>query len=263
MRCHLVLLGPPATGKSTLAQNLSSKLNTSKVISFDQEFPLNEIIENELGKNSKDYRREFFERIKSIESNYEWIIIDDTCHYLSMQKRYLKLESVDIEGCEVKVIFLYISARNDQIPELKRRNYGRSSDVKSEEIERITKHLNSSHQIKNNLIEFNFEFIPEIDSIIEIVKEAVNNYKRSPSQMELTVSNDIISDSNYLNQLNLAVNGEIFKAFQDDNFKQNGKEISLQKKRFLSTIRRQNKDYSVPIDELVLEFRTKYLKIHP
>lgn len=249
MCVFLVLIGPPTVGKTTLADKLKIYLENSKVFSFDKEFPLERITTNEDGKNSKDFRKEFLELICLNYSIFEWIIIDDTCHLKSMQKRYIKLE---LES-EIKVIFLYISARNDQIPDLQLRNLNRSSLVNCDEIERITRHLNSFEPpMKNNFIEFNFETVPEIEIVTETIREALRNYKYKIIESPAAV--DLQSASNFFNQLNLALNKEISNAFKDGKIVHN---VSKQKKEFLLKVRQSNRDRS--IDSLVEEFRMNYL----
>ena len=248
---YVVLIGPPATGKSTLAIKLKESLLNSTIFSFDDEYPLEVMIQNEDKKNSKDFRMEFIEIIQRNSSTFDWILIEDTCHLKSMQKRYIKLES---ENEIIKVLFLYLSARNDQIPELKKRNLNRSTAVKCEEIENITKLMNSSELITTNLIEFNFENVPEIDELIENIKFALDNYKFK--YIEPAITKDIESDSNYFNKLNMELNKEISRAFKL-NVVENGAEISKQKKLFLSAVRQGKND--LEIDELIEEFRIKYL----
>ena len=246
---YLILIGPPAVGKSTLANKLKDSLLNSKIFSFDKEFPLEIISQNEEGKNSKDYRKEFIERIRTQSNDdfaFDWIIIEDTCHLKSMQKRYIQLELEN--EIKSKVIFLYISARNAQIYELKRRNSNRAgSSVKCEEIENITNSMNTSDFITTNFIEFNFENVPETEELIVKIKEALDNYKFRCT--ESSTSKDTPSDSNHFNQLNLALNKEISRSFKesDGKAKGNGTEISKQNKLFLLKERqrqRQSKNQS-------------------
>ena len=262
---YLILIGPPAVGKSTLANKLKDSLLNSKIFSFDKEFPLEIISQNEEGKNSKDYRKEFIERIRTQSNDdfaFDWIIIEDTCHLKSMQKRYIQLELEN--EIKSKVIFLYISARNDQISELKRRNSNRAgSPVKCEEIENITNSMNTSDFITTNFIKFNFENVPETEELIVKIKEALDNYKFRCTEPSTSTSKDTPSDSNHFNQLNLALNKEISRSFKesDGKAKGNGTEISKQKKLFLLKERekqRQSKNQS-SIEELIEEFRIKYL----
>ena len=113
--------------------------------------------------------------------------------------------------------------------------------------------MNSSELITTNMIEFNFENVPEIDEMIENIKFALDNYKFR--YIEPAITKDIESDSNYFNKLNLELNKEISRAFKS-NVVEIGAEIS--KKRNYSYQQLTEKNH-LPIDELIEEFRIKYL----
>ena len=250
MRTWLVLIGPPAVGKTTLSNQLKDHFK-AKLYSFDKEFPLETLKDS--FHDSKECRKQFLDKIMSETS--DWIIIDDTCHLKSMQKRYLHA-SEKIDGILIKVLFFYISARNDQIPELTDRNSKRISNVKSEEIDRITKHLNSTEFEWKNLIEYNFKELPVIEDIVKDLQKAVDDYMER--KFEQVSVRDSKSDANFFNQLNLALNKEISSSFKTNN-NLDSNNVSIAKKTFLAEI---NENYGIDdeIDELVLEFRNKHLK---
>lgn len=252
-RKWIVLIGAPAVGKTTLSNQLKANLNAN-CYSFDKEFPL-EILKFS-GFDSKNHRKQFLDEIKVDES--EWIIIDDTCHLSSMQKRYVRA-SEEEEEADIKVVFLYLSARNEEINELKERNMRRDSNVKKEEIEKIANHLNSRKMEWNNLIEYNFKQLPSIENIVHDIKMAFDDYKwRNHEQVRVK---DLESDANFFNRLNLALNKEISEAFRMRAL--DGKAISIAKKKFIETVHAYNDDYdNDDIIELVLEFRNKYLYLH-
>lgn len=243
----LVLIGPPAVGKTTLSKQLKQYFN-AKYYSFDEEFPL-EVLKSSFS-DSKNCRKLFLEKIKA--ENSDWIIIDDTCHLKSIQKRYLRENEI-----KVKIIFLYLSARNDQISELKTRNALRNSHVKEEEIDKMVKQLNSNQLEWDNVIEYNFKEIPEIESINRDIQRIIENYRER--RFERVSVKDSKSDNNFLNLLNLALNREISAAF-NENSCLNGKQISISKKNFLAEVR-DNFESDADIYYLVSIFRNKFLKL--
>jgi broad-specificity NMP kinase len=250
----IVLIGPPAVGKTTLSNQIKNHLNAN-YYSFDQEFPLKILKESNF--DSKNHRIKFLDRIK--EDDSEWIIIDDTCHLRSMQKRYVHA-SEDNHNIKVKVVFLYLSARNDEIVELKERNYRRESIVTNEEIEKITKHLNLSKFGWSNLIEYNFNHLPSIGNIVEDIQRVVDECR--PRNIGQVRVRDLESDSNFFSQLNLTLNKEISEAFKIGAVPFDGKRISIAKKKFIEAVR-DCYDGHDDILELVSEFRNKYLQSPP
>ena len=246
-RTWIVLIGPPAAGKTTLSNQLKEHLK-AKYYSFDTESPLKILKYSSF--DSKSHRKLFLDKIKADES--EWIVIDDTCHLKSMQKRYLHASEEQM----IKVVFVFISARNEEIPELKERNMRRDSNVKNEEIEKITKYLNSSEFDWKNLIEYNFKQLPSIENIVHDIKKIIDDYK--PRNIEQERVRDLESDANFFNRLNLALNKEISLAFRKESSLLDGKQISMAKKKFLCGYYDYHSDDF--IEELVNEFRDKYLQ---
>lgn len=241
----IVLIGPPAVGKTTLSNQLKNHFN-AKVYSFDEEFPL-EWLKESLS-DSKDGRKVFLEKIKADES--EWIIVDDTCHLKSMQKRYL--QASENENQKIDVVFLFISARTEQISELQERNSNRNSSVTNEEIEKMTKHFHDYDLEWPNLIEYNFKKLPCVEIILNDLREAFQNYKKCSIHRNIKIR-DIESDTNFYNRLNLALNKEITSAFAKKRHL-DGKTISKAKKEFLAVC-----DNADDIEDIVQDFRNKYL----
>lgn len=245
----IVLVGAPAVGKSTLSQELSAGLN-AKVYSFDKEFPLNKLQQRDC--DSKNCRRRLIEMILTDCDESDWIIVDDTCHLKSMQKRYIA-GTVN----NIKVIFLYISAKVDQIPDLQKRNSIRNSDVTSEEIDRMVRSLILDPPNLNfvNVIEYNYAELPKIGDLITHIHSSFDNYctKRDTPINE----RDSVSDENILNQINLALNKEISSAFKGNRFLLDGKTVSTAKKAYLTAIR--NRKGHLNTESIVNEFKAKFL----
>lgn len=246
-RKWIVLIGPPAAGKTSLSHRLKEYFNAN-CYSFDIEFPLELLKYSSL--DSKSHRKQFLDKIIADES--EWIIIDDTCHFKSMQKRYLHIS----EENTIKLIFLFISVANDEIPELKERNMRRGSNVKNEELEKMTKRLNTSKLEWKNLIEYNFKQLPSIENIVDDIQKIIKDYQ--PRIIEQARVRDLESDASFYNRLNLALNKEISFAFRNESGPLDGKQISKAKKKLLCGYFDDHSDDF--IEELVIEFRDEYLQ---
>lgn len=256
----IVLIGPPAVGKTTLSVKLAKELCRSgnidvKIYSFDQEYPLQQLYGVVRLKSSKDHRKELLERIKTDKS--EWIIVDDTCHLKSIQKQYLKESEI---LTNVKVVFLYISAKIDQIPILIQRNEIRNSKVTSLEIEKMVKLLNLNTLNLPNMIEYNFEeeFPENVETLAKTIKSVFESCYKKRDLVSINCK-DGKSDTNFMNILNLALSKEINEAFK--LFSLDGKNISKDKKEF---IRRHchlaiSETTDDVIKSLVLQFKREFL----
>lgn len=254
----IVLVGAPAVGKSTLSNQLSSHFN-AKIYSFDREFPLKTFQEKAGAVDSKDCRAKLIEMaLSSSTGRQQWIIVDDTCHLRSIQKRYLQT-TVKFPSLNIKIVFLYLSARLDQISELQSRNSTRNSGIKDEEIVGMVRILNAHPPNRNfagaNVIEYNYTELPSIDDIARRIEDSLKCH--TARKFVNDHEPDKKSNENIFNQLNLALSREITLAFKSKNSTLNGKEISSAKKAFLQEIR--SRAGPLDLDSLTSEFKTKYL----
>lgn len=239
MRNVIVLIGAPATGKSTLALMLKEKLNC-RLFSFDQLFPL-ETLKFNGGLKSKDARAAFVNMVEDCDSS--WIVVDDTNHFHSMQKRYLNLRNA-------KVLFVYLKAEKNQISLLVERNLLRCSDATAHDIESIANHLINESPIGRNVMHFNFSSVPE---------NVINLIQRRFESMELPFELKTIrvpQVPNARQKLNSLLNERINQAFQS-NRHLNGKLISRAKKIFLASHSTASFD---DLDDLVDKFMQEHLK---
>jgi shikimate kinase len=249
----IVLIGPPAVGKTSLACKLQKITLNSRIVSFDNEFPLKRIIES--GTDSRSCRLNFIHEIIAKSSMHgESVFIDDTCHLRAIQKLYLKLK-------HVKVVFLYISAKNDEIPILQERNSKRITDVTAEEIDKMTSVLNSQKVKHLNMVEYNFLQMPDdCFKFHEALNTAFANYK-APIQQDFGLLNhrDIQSDNNFYNKLNLALSQEINNAFKTEPLIFDGALVAKSKRDFIQRIKQQPEIECCNIEELVEMFKFENL----
>ena len=253
----IVLIGPPAVGKSTISSKLSLILD-AKIYSFDREFSLNRL--KEIGCDSKGGRGRFLTMIQD-DTESEWIIVDDSCHMKSIQKRYLQAASEDVSK-NIKVVFLYISAKEDQISELKLRNGARETLVKSEEIDRMVRFLNLNPPAHTNFLEYNFEKVPSLDILTTQIRSAFERYKIHPHSVT-THEKDSVSDANIYNRINLALTGRISKLLKE-NRGLDGESVSKAKKAFLLELGgrygKSSIDDVIELESILEEFEIKISK---
>ena len=162
------------------------------------------------------------------------------------------------------MVFLYISAKIDQIPILIQRNEIRNSKVTSLEIEKMVKLLNLNTTNLPNLIEYNFEEelrSQNVETLAKAIKSVFESCykKRVPAPINCK---DEKSDTNFINILNLALSKEIneeFKLFSSLD----GKKISKDKKEFIRRHchRGSSETTEADIKSLVLQFKREFLEI--
>ena len=234
MKNVIVLIGAPATGKSTLASKLAKHFKCKK-FSFDELFPLEKLKD----LPSKEARTQMIEMVHECES--PWIVVDDTNHYHSMQKRYLNLNAG-------KTLFVYLRAEKDQIEILFERNVNRANSVTRQDIENVLKQLTEQPPIDRNLLNFNFSEIP--DDICQRIIAAFEKIEISSSSVD-----PVQSPVNAKHELNNRLSNCIHQAFSTNNHL-DGKTVSKAKREFLASLEHISFE---DIEDLVHQFTQKHL----
>lgn len=253
----IILIGAPAVGKTTLAHQIESKLPNSKIYSFDDELNSFEY------SSTKELRKRFLSKILLSENDKcNNVIIDDTTHLKSIQKSYITA-SVNLN---IRYVFIYISAKVEQIALLLARNSCRDSPIKDQFIYKLVELFTRNTPKKlNNLIEFNFQEPPNLNDLLSKITTCFDNYSYSCTLPPTSSTPDPHSDENYFNKLNRSINTAIHQAAAlKNNNNQNcwdGKKISMAKRSYINTIRSQQhgEEIEKDIQELVLDFTNKYL----
>ncbi len=235
MKNVIVLIGAPATGKSTIAGMFSSEFGF-KIFSFDELFLSERLSELSLNgeRSSKGARAQMIKMVE--ECDCSWIVVDDTNHYHSMQKRYLSLSNA-------KIVFLYLRAESIQLRALKVRNSKRKTRVTDKDIENIVMQLNEQPPIDRNLLEFHFESLPS-----DICNRVIAAFGKIKITEPIDVST--VVPLNFKHELNNRLNERIHQAFQSSK-KLAGKRVSQAKREFLNTIDEISLE---SIDDLVSQF---------
>jgi adenylate kinase family enzyme len=238
MKNVIVLIGAPATGKSTLASKLAKEQNC-KVFSFDDLFPLESLKK----QTSKEARAQMIQMVEKCQ--FDWIVVDDTNHLHSMQKRYLRLSAA-------KVLHVHLDADISQIEELFERNLHRGASVVNEEIQSIVQWLSDEPPINRNMLSFSFKSVPD-----DVCARIVAAFEEIETVLPKT---DFISDpSSASHELNNRLNACIHQAFKAHR-QLDGKAISDAKREYLASLGHISFE---EINELTIQFCQRNLSNKP